>query len=311
MYFFSDEEKKHLYRGLLPKAREMGVAEELRGWNWPQPPLAPIYDSVLALYEVAGAYCPTGRDLYLRRVAGVKTKPSLAMLRGTVLHGALVYLLVAAKRIIYSVGVNNHREIFANLNELPPYPPECWPAEAVSGEEDPESYNRLRQNVQTLTDFEKARLAARIQEILVKQPHVGEDSLVSLAIPVVLEKKLDGTFLGLSPNLSTDAVTFPEPVIVDLKFGRPQPFHRLTTTGYALVMEALFEFPVNLGCLVYAEFREDRLIVKRDLHMITDELRQQFCEMRDEKARFIAEEIDPGVAESCPGSCPYLSLCGG
>ncbi|MGB9846602.1 MAG: type I-A CRISPR-associated protein Cas4/Csa1, partial [Desulfotomaculales bacterium] len=172
-------------------------------------------------------------------------------------------------------------------------------------------YDRLLQNVRVLTDFEKARLAARIQEILVRQPHVGEDSLVSLAIPVVLEKKLDGTFLGLSPNLSTDAVTFPEPVIVDLKFGRPQPFHRLTTTGYALVMEALFEFPVNLGCLVYAEFREDRLLIKRDLHIISDELRQQFCEARDEKARLVAEEIDPGVPESCPPGCPYGSVCRG
>jgi len=312
VYFFSEEERKYLYRGLLPKAREMGVAEELRGWNWPQPPLAPIYDSVLALFEVAGAYCPTGRDLYLRRVAGVKTKPGPAMLKGTVLHGALVHLLVAAKRIIYTVGVDNHRQIFALLDELPPYPPECWPAEAASAAaDDPESFARLRQNVQTLTDFEKARLAARIQEILVRQPHVGEDSLVSLAIPVVLEKKLDGTFLGLSPNLSTDAVTFPEPVIVDLKFGRPQPFHRLTTTGYALVMEALFEFPVNLGCLVYAEFREDRLLIKRDLHIISDELRQQFCEARDEKARLVAEEIDPGLPENCPPGCPYGSVCRG
>lgn len=311
MYFFSDEEKKYLYRGLLPKAREMGVAEELRGWNWPQPPLAPIYDSVLALFEVAGAYCPTGRDLFLRRVAGVKTKPSVAMMRGAVLHGALVYLLVAAKRIIYTVGVDNHQQILAALDELPPYPPECWPLEDSFAGEDPESYGRLLQNVRVLTDFEKARLAARIQEILVRQPHIGEDSLVSLAIPVVLEKKLDGTFLGLSANLSTDAATFPEPVIIDLKFGRPQPFHRLTTTGYALVMESLFEFPVNLGCLVYAEFREDRLLIKRDLHIISDELRQQFCEARDEKARLVAEEIDPGVPENCPPGCPYWSVCRG
>ncbi|MEW6425294.1 MAG: CRISPR-associated protein Cas4 [Bacillota bacterium] len=40
MYFLTEEEKKHLLRGLLPRARETGVAEELRGWNWPQPPLA-------------------------------------------------------------------------------------------------------------------------------------------------------------------------------------------------------------------------------------------------------------------------------
>lgn len=43
----------------------------------------------------------------------------------------------------------------------------------------------------------------------------------------------------LSSNLSADAFTFSEPMILDLKFGRPQKFHRLSTTGYALVMEAV------------------------------------------------------------------------
>lgn len=262
MYFLTEEEKKHLLRGLLPRARETGVAEELRGWNWPQPPLAPVYDIPLALSEVAGAYCPTGRDLYLRRVRGVKVKPSLPMLQGSVCHGALTHLLVAAKRIIYTVGVGNYQEIIYRLNEELPYPPECWPAEISAGE-DPENYAVIKQKVEIITAFEKSRLVARIQEILVKQPYIGEDSLVNLAVPVVVEQKLDGSFLGLSPNLSTDAFTFSEPMIIDLKFGRPQPFHRLATAGYALVMEAIHEFPVNLGCLVYAEFKDDRLIIKK------------------------------------------------
>jgi len=76
-------------------------------------------------------------------------------------------------------------------------------------------------------------------------------------------------------------------------------------------MEAVHEFPVNLGCLVYAEFKDDRLIIKKDLHIISDELRQWFCEARDEKARLVAEEIDPGRPENCPGSCQYFSVCGG
>lgn len=311
MYFLTEEEKKHLLRGLLPKARELGVAEELRGWNWPQPPLAPVYDVPLALYEVAGAYCPTSRDLYLRRVQGVRMKPSLPMLQGTIFHGALAHLLVAAKRIIYAVGVKNYREIISRLSEEPPYPPECWPVETGAVEGVPQNFADLAQKVEILTAFEKARLIARIQEILVKQPYIGEDSLVNLAVPVVVEQKLDGSFLGLSPNLSTDAFIFSEPMIIDLKFGRPQPFHRLTTAGYALVMEAIHEFPVNLGFLVYAEFKDGRLIIKKDLHIISDELRQWFCEARDEKARLVAEEIDPGRPDHCPTYCSYFSLCRG
>lgn len=306
MYFLTEEERKQLLRGLLPKARELGIAEELRGWNWPQPPIAPIYDIPLALYEVANAYCPTGRDLYLRRVQGKITKPSLPMLQGTIFHNTLTYLLVATKRIIYTVGVNNYQDIIDRINKEPPYFPEPWkPKISV------EDYEDIVQKVEIITAFEKSRIIARIQEILIKQPYIGEDSLVNLAVPVVVEQKLDGSFLGLSSNLSTDAFIFSEPMIIDLKFGRPQTFHRLATTGYALVMEAIYEFPVNLGCLVYAEFRDNRLIIKKDTHIISDELRQWFCEARDEKTRLVAEEIDPGLADNCPCFCTYYNFCRG
>jgi len=141
-------------------------------------------------------------------------------------------------------------------------------------------------------------------------PYTGADALVNLVVPLVLEQKLDGTFLGLSESLSTDAFVFSEPMILELKFGEPRDFHRLSTTGYALAMEALYEFPVNLGCIVYAEFRSDRLIIKRDIHIISDELRQWFIETRDEKARLVAEEIDPGTG-NCPESCQYHHVCFG
>ena len=73
-----------------------------------------------------------------------------------------------------------------------------------------------------------------------------------MAIPVVVEQKLNGSFLGLSGMLSTDALTYAEPIVVDLKFDPRRNFYRLATTGYALVLEALYDFPVNIGCVVYA-----------------------------------------------------------
>jgi len=41
MYYLSEDERKHLLKGLLPKTRRTEVAEELRGWSWPEPPLLP------------------------------------------------------------------------------------------------------------------------------------------------------------------------------------------------------------------------------------------------------------------------------
>ncbi|HIE12573.1 MAG TPA: type I-A CRISPR-associated protein Cas4/Csa1 [Desulfotomaculum sp.] len=306
MYFFTDEEKKHLLRYHLPRARERGIAEELRGWNWHQPPLEPVYrDVVLALYEVANAYCPTGRDVYLRRVQKEKGRPNLAMLQGTIFHAVVADVIVAAKRAIYGEGVTNYRAIVERIQHHPVLRLDPW-----KDQFGPEEFADTASKVEILAAFEKTRVLARLQEILTKQPHIGEDSLVSLALPVVVEQKLDGSFLGLSPNLSTDAFVFWEPMVLDLKFDRLRDFHRLATTGYALVMEALYEFPVNLGCTVYGEFRGDRLIVKKDLHIISDELRQWFIETRDEKARLVAEEIDPGTGE-CYEDCPYRHVCYG
>lgn len=304
MYFLADEEKKQLLRYYLPKARELGIAEELRGWNWHLPPLEPVYKTTLALYEVAGGYCPTGRDVYLRRVQRIKGKPNLAMIQGSVLHAVVADIIVAAKRAIYTYGVANYLAICETIqNHTPAIPYHLL--EQTNEQEKAET----EQKVDILSNFEKARLLSRLQEILTKHPYIGEDSLVNLTAPVAVEQKLDGVFLGLSGSLSTDAFIFSEPMILDLKFGEPRDFHRLSTTGYALVMEALYEFPVNLGCIVYGEFRGNRLIIKRDIHIINDELRQWFIEARDEKSRLVAEEIDPGLGEECYDTCPYYSIC--
>lgn len=306
MYFLTDEEKKMLLKGFLPKSRELGVHEELRGWNWHTPPLSPVYDIKLALYETANSYCPTNRDLYLRRVTGLKPAPNMAMIQGAAFHDVLAQVLVRAKKTIYEKGVANYQDILKVIAE--PFEPDLRSYQKNLSEKE---FQELKEKVSIIADFEASRINSRIQDILVKQPYIGEDSLVSLAIPVVVEQKLDGSFLGLSSNLSADAFTFNEPMILDLKFGKPQKFHRLSTTGYALVMEAAYEFPVNLGCIVYAEFKDDRLLLKKDIHIIDDELRQWFIEERDEKMRMIYEEIDPGLATECYPTCPYYSACRG
>lgn len=306
MYFLTDEEKKQLLKKYLPQSRQMEVAEELRGWNWHQPPLVPAYDIKLGIYEVANSYCPSNRDLYLRRVSRVKVPGSPSMVRGKIFHEVLVKTLVRAKKSIYQNGVANYAAVIKEINS-PLQMDFIYKYRETLNEED---FNDALNKAEILASFENARITARMQEILVKQPYIGEDSLAALAIPVVLEQKLDGSFLGLSSNLSTDAFTYSEPMVVDLKFGEPRDFHRLSTTGYALVMEALHEFPVNLGCIVYCEFRNNRLIVKKDIHIIDDELRQWFVEQRDEKMRMIYEEIDPGRGE-CYDGCPYSSYCNG
>lgn len=369
MYFLSDEERKHLAKRLLPKARETDVAEDLRGWNWHQPPLEPMYEVKLALFEIANQYCSSGRDLFLRRVMKVQAKPNKAMLFGSVFHEIVARLLVQVKKLIYQHGVANYKDIISKLETMTFMDViEKEPATTGGGRTDlaeggtvknraertsnhvsdrlsnrtsDRESNRTSSGVsdrtsdrvsdrvsfgrfdefdetereglfhkcQLLMDFECARIIGRMHDVLARQPYIGEDALAATVVPVVVEQKLDGSFLGLSSNLSADAFTFSEPMISDLKFGEPQRFHRLTTTGYSLVLEALHDFPISIGCVVYVQFRHGRIFVQRDFHLIDDELRQWFVEERDRKARMVADEIDPGLADECYGACPYLEYC--
>lgn len=307
MYFFNEEERKYLLRGLVPRSRSIEVAEELRGWNWHQPPLDPPYDVKLGVYEIGARYCPSARDLYLRRVLSARAQPNEAMQAGSFYHAVLVEVLTRAKRLLYVHGVSGHRQALSALHE----PEVDGAADRFRTTLDAVVWEEMVLRGKVLWEFEANRITARVQDVLSRYPYINEDALVALAVPVVVEQKLNGTFLGLSPHLSADAVMTAEPLVLDLKFGEPRDFHRLSTAGYALAMEAVYEYPVNLGCIVYADFREGRWVIRKDFHIIDDELRQWFLEERDEKMRIIFEEMDPGLAEACPETCMFYHICRG
>jgi CRISPR-associated protein Csa1 len=299
MFFLTEEERQFLIRGLLPRAHEEVVNSELRGWNWNVPPLAPPYELKLPLYQVAGRYCDSGRDLYLYHALKVRPTPTPQMVEGRVLHEVVRRVFTRAKRLIYTLGVERIGELAQHLADFD-----------LSGLADPEPGADLLAKAGLLWRFEAYRIIYRVEEILTKQPYIKEDSLAFQALPVILEQRLDGRFLGLSQHLSTDAMVFSEPMIIEVKFGPPMPFYRLYTTGYALVVEALYGYPVNLGCLVYPRFLHDgRIAVERDLHLITDELRSWFVERRDELTRLVVDDIDPGLPARCYEQCQYWREC--
>ena len=302
MYFLTDDERKFILRRLLPQARQDEVHTDLRGWNWDSPPLTPIYDSPLALYEIAGRYCASRRDVFLRRVLGRTAPPNQAMVEGSILHRLVAEMILAAKRLIYTHGAGS----LDHLGQLQEFDLSLEGERCLS----PEQCQALETRMRTLREFEYYRIAARVQDVLARQPHIGADALAALALPVTVEQRLDGRFLGLSSHLSADAFSLSEPMMVDIKFDRKRDFHRLTTTGYAMVMESIYEYPVNIGCIVYAWFdKAQHLRIERDFHRIDDELRQWFIEERDELMRLVDEEIDPGMVDDCYHTCPYHDVC--
>lgn len=305
MYFLNDEEKRLLLRRILPQARQREIAPELRGWNWDQPPLSPIYSDVkLGVAEIANNYCPANRDLYLHRVMGIKTPPNRPMLEGGLLHDMVCRMIIAIKRTVYQYGTGcllqlgklDANEFFTILN-------------TVEGKLNTEDIKTIKAKMQALWEYEYHSIYNRMQNVLASQPFIGPDALVALALPVTVEQKLNGSFLGLSSHLSADAFIFSEPMVVDLKFGKKQKFHRLAVTGYALVMESLYEYPINAGCVIYPSFSDNHITIERDFCFIDDELRQWFIEERDERMRMVHEEIDPGLAQQCPELCSLWHIC--
>ncbi|MFW6028824.1 MAG: type I-A CRISPR-associated protein Cas4/Csa1 [Halanaerobiales bacterium] len=299
MYFLNQEERLYLNKSLIPQSRNMYIDEDLRGWNWQRPPLEPIYDMKLGVFEVANNYCFTNRDLFLRRVLEVRPDPNKAMIEGMVLHKTIMHFVTETKKILYSMDIKGDMDFkFLDLKDQ-------VMREIIKKDES----TILEGKIERLWDFEKQKVTFRLQEVLSRQPYIGIDALLYQVLPVVVEHKLNGSFLGLSSHLSTDALNFSEPMIVDIKFGEKREFHKLSVTGYALVMEAIYSFPVNLGFVVYPKFKGNRILIERDIFIIDDELRQKFIEIRDEKMRMIYQEDDPGKHENCYKSCPFYGKC--
>ncbi len=298
MYFLTEDERRYLLRRILPEARKIQVHPTLRGWHWAEldAPARPTYDAPLGVYEVAEQYCETGRDVYARRVLGHAPRPNRDMQEGAALHAFAAAWVTAAKRLLYCTAPALLMEALPRLltDEALPVP-----ADAA-----------LAAKAEAIRQFETYRLLAAVQDRLARQPDIGSDALAAAVLPVVVEQRLDGSFLGLSAHLSVDAMLIHGPIVMDLKFGPRQEFHRLSTAGYALALESAHETPVDIGCVIYVGFRGNTLVIDRDFHFIDDELRTRFIDERDRKQRLVEEEIDPGLPARCYERCAYLRFCG-
>lgn len=306
----SDEERRLLFGKLLPQARRQEVHAELRGWSWQEPPLSPAYDVRLGVDEIAEKRCGTSRDVYLSRVLGVRARPTRAEREDAALRRSLADVWLRAKRALYVQGPSGCASGLTTVAEPgPEVAADGGPQAGVSSEVEGCEAEALSRKVAALRLFEYHRIVGRVHEVLARQPNVGADSLVALALPLVVEQQLDGALVGLSEHLSAAAVMAFEPVVFGVEFGERREYHRLGTAGHALVLESLHEHPVDVGCVVYVRFDGDRLLVERDLHLIDDELRQWFVDERDERMRMVSEELDPGMPDECDAGCPYQGQC--
>ena len=271
--------KLHILRAADP------VEERYRGWSWHSPPVRPRYYTGLGVSEVAYRYCPTRRDLWLRRVQGVRVKPTEPMVKGRVVHEAFRLAARDLSRLVLGEGL----------------PVEDAVAELVAGAS--EHAKRVLEAAGADVNDGIFSFAARVYKRMVFAwaQWVGETG----APPWITEYEVDGSLLGLSKRLRVDALA--PGVVVEVKYGRWSGDYPVALAGYAMALEANLEIPFDYGLVVLVNGDGSRLTLEPVY--LGNEERAEFLTARDEAAEIVVTGGDPGRPARCPDSCPFRGLC--
>ncbi len=260
------------------------VPGELRGWRWEDPPVRPRAYLGLGVSEIVPRYCDSFRDVWLRRVAGVKGDGS----RGGVAVGRLVHDVFHAAasdlRELLLRGVDVWRAVQGLLEAGPR---DGWPGWAAV------LYRRL-----------VLVWAGEVEGVL-----LGGGSLWS--IPWVTEILVNGSLVGLSPRLRVDALASGG-VIVEVKVGRSRGDHDLVLAGYALALESQLGVPFDYGVVITVvgvPSGEPRFEVRG--FFLGEMVRIRFLKYRDEAIDVLLGGREPPLSSSCSRSCPFYEVCHG
>lgn len=313
MFFLNKVEIDKKFRLLRNEYQTFGISEELRGWNWNNPPIEPpIKNVALSVNDIAARYCSTLRDIYLKKVKNIKPPPNIKMLEGIIYHNVATKTVTVVKSILFKRGLIGGAEL---IDELFPYANSLC-KEIISkaienfGEINEYDIKDIKKKALIFYRYLIVQAASQINIISSKFPHIDVDSLVNQAIPPIVERKIDGGLVGLSKELSVDIYT-PAYAIADIKTGEIREFHKYAPTGYALAIEADEEIAVNYGIIIYIKLLKERFvpIVRTKCFVISDEIRKEFLEIRDEAFEIINNSYDPGKPSLCPDYCPYYLVC--
>ena len=268
----------------------MEVGEELRGWRWGEPPVAPPPLGVrLSVSDVVGGFCESRRDVYLRRALRVRVEPNGAVKFGGYIHEGRS--LVALRRLVEEGVVKGwellqHFDAEAVAREA---------AEAAGADPDPRGVELAR--------FLAVQAAARVDEVA-SRGRADPLSVAARAVPLLAEYVIDGRPLGLT-LVRADAVV--HGVVLEVKVGAEE-YERYALAGYALAIEADEEVPVDAGLLIYISFNGG-VKLKAVPVAVGKGLRRAFNEER--LMELVHSGADPGLSPACNARCHLYGYCHG
>ena len=247
---------------------EGGVYAEVRGWRFDY--VSPRYRYRPSPSEIAGI-CPVHRDVYLRRVAGVRPGRSQEAVYGQVVH-----------------------EFFLEPFRL-----------VDRGVSDIEG---LARGVYRLGKRLGVRVDGFLRRVYTVASALALQAIVDADVPVRVEPQIPGAAVGLSDVVKPDLLVGFLPVEVTTAsssswYGEAK---ELQLTGYVLALEAWTGLPVDYGVLLYIKRRDSGPWLEWRVVVVDDHLRRRFLRVRDEVAMIVDNGVDPGPAgEKCPQWCPF------
>lgn len=263
-------------RRLHSEAESDPIPGELRGWSYHSPPVRPRAYLGLGVSEVAyGSVCGW-RGLWLRR-RGSGAPRTPAMEAGAVLHEA-VHAAARDARLALARGEKPWEAAGRLLNR---------------------SRARLRGRPGWAVEVYRALVTVWLGEAAGHELYYGGEGAGWL--PWLTEYRVDGYPLGLSRALRVDALG-EAGVVVEVKLGRPQWWHRLALAGYALALESLLEAPVDYGILLAVTVNGAPRVSVEPVY-ISPRLREDFLAARDEAVDALLSGVEPEdrCAQGQPG----------
>ncbi|GAB6148784.1 type I-A CRISPR-associated protein Cas4/Csa1 [Stetteria hydrogenophila] len=261
-------------RRLHAEAESDPVPGELRGWSYHSPPVKPRAYLGLGVSEVAyGAACGW-RQLWLRR-RGVEQPRTPAMEAGIALHEA-----VHAAAVDVRLSLARGERPWAAASRL------------LAG-----ARGRLRGLPGWAVEVYRALVLAWLGEAAGHELHYGGEGAGWL--PWLSEYRVDGYPLGLSRALRADALG-EAGVVVEVKLGRPQWWHKLALAGYALALESMLEAPFDYGVLLSVTLNGGRPRFSVEPVYVSPRLREDFLAARDEAVDALLSGVEP--EDRCNGN---------
>ncbi len=303
--FFTIDDVLSINKQLSRRPKEF-ISDELRGWNWNQPPILHTSTTLLTISDIV-SLCETGRDIYLRRILKIPEEFNEHLQKGMLIHKIYERAVKCVKKLLYNEKVDNGIELieamksegrveFSKLLETT-----NW---SLNREFIESIFWNLWLKAATIYSGAFDRVKSRLKSY-------SYESIVNQVIPLYAEYIIDGSLIGLSSSIRLDALLFPN-IPIEIKVGFLSRNCEIALAGYALAIESQFEIPVNFGILIHSSISSDGDVsYVHKIIPISDQLRIEFIHERDRRVEIVDKQLDPGKASKCYTYCPYYNYCMG